>query len=133
MASPPTHGTTDLTCPEARSHVRAVLKPLSDTLPEAQAALLQQDACLVTSELVTNAMLHGGGVRDFDAGLQGHVLTIRVGDRSTTPPTPRSPAPAVPGGHGWLVIQRLSTGVTVEPDAHGKTVRVTIDASRMSA
>ncbi|WP_353945507.1 ATP-binding protein [Streptomyces sp. HUAS MG91] len=132
MATPPGHGTTSLTCPEARSHVRSVLQPLCDTLPEQQAALLQQDACLITSELVTNAMLHAGGVREFDAGLQGQVLTIRVSDHSTTPPTPRPHAPAVPGGHGWLVVQRLSTDVSVEPDAHGKTIRVTLDASRMT-
>ncbi|WP_338703352.1 ATP-binding protein [Streptomyces sp. Q6] len=121
-----------LTCPEARSRVRSVLQPLCDTLPERQAERLQQDACLITSELVTNAMLHAGGVRDFDVGVQGQTLIIRVSDGSTTPPRPRSSAPSVPGGHGWFVVQRLSTDVAVEPDAHGKTIRVTLDASRMA-
>ncbi|WP_420036386.1 ATP-binding protein [Streptomyces sp. cg28] len=130
MASPPGHGTLSPTCPEARSRVRSVLQPLCDTLPEQQAALLQQDACLITSELVTNAMLHAGGVRDFEVRVEGQSLIICVGDHSPTPPTPRTPAPAVPGGHGWLVVRRLSTGLSVEPDAHGKIIRVILDASR---
>ncbi|MEV5607339.1 ATP-binding protein [Streptomyces sp. NPDC052225] len=132
MASPPDHGTTSLTCPEARNHVRAVLRPLCDALPARQAELLLQDACLITSELVTNAMLHAGGVTDFDVSVEGRTLIIRVSDGSATLPTPRSSNPAVPGGHGWFVVQRLSTDITVEPDVHGKTVRVTLDASRMA-
>ncbi|MFJ4716550.1 ATP-binding protein [Streptomyces sp. NPDC088785] len=122
-----------MTCAEARSRVRAALQPLCETLPPRQATLLVQDACLVTSELVTNALLHGAGVRDFDVGVRGTALTIRVGDHSTDPPTPRAPAPAVPGGNGWIIIRRLAAEITIEPDAAGKTISVVLDAARMAA
>ncbi|NEB77610.1 ATP-binding protein [Streptomyces sp. SID14478] len=121
---------TDLTCPEARSHVRTALQPLLETLPAQQATLLQQDACLIASELVTNALLHAGGVRDFLVSIQGSALTIHVSDFSTTLPTHRATARATPGGHGWLIIQRLSADVAIEPDALGKTISVTLDALR---
>ncbi|MBO1332663.1 ATP-binding protein [Streptomyces sp. VRA16 Mangrove soil] len=132
MANSPPPGTVDLSCADARSRVRLVLEPLLRTLPASRATRLQQDACLIVSELVTNALLHAGGVRDFQVCLEGQVLTVRVGDHSSTPPTPRSAVASVPGGHGWMIIERLSDSVTAEPDARGKTVTATLDASCMA-
>ncbi|NEB81912.1 ATP-binding protein [Streptomyces sp. SID14478] len=120
-----------VTCPEARNRVRTALEPLCAKLPPAQAERLRQDACLVTSELVTNAMLHGGGIEDFHAYLDGKVLTVRVRDHSTKPPTPLPRAPGSGGGYGWLIIRRLSTHLDIQLEAHGKTVTADFDPELM--
>ncbi|MEU5401361.1 ATP-binding protein [Streptomyces sp. NPDC005963] len=82
------------------------------------------DALLVTSELVTNAVRHGGGVASFSARLHGEdVLCITVADHS--PELPRATPPArdfAPGGYGWPLVQRLCEVVTVTPSVAGKTV-----------
>ncbi|MGY0488489.1 ATP-binding protein [Streptomyces sp. WG-D5] len=131
--SAPTPQAERVTCPEARSRVRSVLQPLCDSLPACTAERLCQDACLVTSELITNAMLHAGGVSDFDAQLDGQVLTVRVSDHSPAPPAPLPRAPERSGGFGWTIVSRLSTHVDIVLDDAGKTVTVTIDAARLAA
>ncbi len=88
------------------------------------------DILLVTSELVTNALRHGGGVSGFDVSLDGDAVRISVTDRSPVPPrtVPRD-GPGTPGGYGWPLIRRLSTAVTVTPAPGGKTITAVV-ASR---
>ncbi|OON80963.1 hypothetical protein B1H18_10865 [Streptomyces tsukubensis] len=84
---------------------------------------------LVTSELVTNALRHGGGLVRFTAKLrEGHV-EMEVGDRSAIHPTftPKEPGDPVPGGYGWPLIRRLSAEVTIAgTPTGGKVIRVLI-------
>ncbi|WP_234042236.1 ATP-binding protein [Streptomyces marianii] len=85
------------------------------------------DILLVTSELVTNALRHGGGIAAFHAELDGGTVRIRVTDRSPTPPsTAARRRVTTPGGFGWPLVQRLSRSVTVTPDLGGKTVEVVL-------
>jgi hypothetical protein len=81
------------------------------------------DALLVTSELITNAMLHGDGVTDFDVALRGHDLYLSVSDRN-----PRLPVVVSPvddrgrrrcGGYGWPIVCRLSREVLVSVRPRG--------------
>ncbi|MEV0966694.1 ATP-binding protein [Streptomyces sp. NPDC049910] len=85
------------------------------------------DILLVTSELVTNAVRHGGGLAAFHAELDGRTVRISVSDRSPTPPssTLRRRTTA-PGGFGWPLVQRLSRSVTVTPAHGGKTVEAVL-------
>ncbi|MEI5011022.1 ATP-binding protein [Streptomyces sp. PmtA] len=81
------------------------------------------DALLVTSELVTNALRHGGGVASFTASLSDDTLRISVADRAVEAPHCKRAADGfLPGGHGWPLVQRLCLSVEIAPSPGGKTI-----------
>ncbi|MEW1866309.1 MULTISPECIES: ATP-binding protein [unclassified Streptomyces] len=85
------------------------------------------DVLLVTSELVTNANRHGGGLTRFSAEIDGDALRLYVGDASPEPPvSPSGPDAAedMPriGGYGWQMVCRLAHEVTVVTHRAGKTI-----------
>lgn len=84
------------------------------------------DALLVTSELVTNALRHAGGVTAFEAMADRVGLRLVVEDASDALPTTKAPtADFTPGGYGWPMICRLATSVTVSLlPAGGKRIQV---------
>ncbi|MFD7613867.1 ATP-binding protein [Streptomyces sp. NPDC059828] len=88
------------------------------------------DALLVTSELVTNAILHGGGVTRFAARITREGLRLQVTDRSRVRPATVSRTNdsygTLPGGHGWPLIQRLCRDITITPLRGGKTIQVLV-------
>ena len=92
------------------------------------------DALLVVSELTTNAILHGGGVTDFQVDVDGPGVRVSVSDRSDALPVtmPRT----VPhgrlrhGGHGWPIVCRLSRDVRVSDlPAGGKCITAVVPLS----
>ncbi|MEU0674691.1 ATP-binding protein [Streptomyces sp. NPDC006172] len=113
------------TAATARDHVRRLLR----TRAAPPSSTVVDDALLVVTELVTNAVRHGGGLTGFDARLAGDALTVSVSDASPALPhtVPRDD-PAAPGGFGWPLVNRLSRQVTVTPRAGGKTVSVVLCA-----
>lgn len=115
-----------LSCADARAEVRSVLMEVCCGLPPARAQRLRDDALLVASELVSNALLHAGVVIRFSARLVGGDLQLRVGDCSSDVPRRREPVSGRPGGYGWNIIQRLCTRVQVDPEPGGKTVTATL-------
>ncbi|MFJ8251786.1 ATP-binding protein [Streptomyces sp. NPDC094466] len=96
--------------------------PVSDGLT---ADVVVADALLITSELVTNAFRHGGGLTAFTAEITDEGLLLTVGDASQDLPvacdTGASGADRI-GGYGWPLVCRLAkeTSVTVHPG--GKNV-----------
>jgi hypothetical protein len=85
------------------------------------------DALLVTSELVTNAIRHGGGLTVFSAEVDADTLRVCVGDAS--PEHPVGPISAVSpddtiriGGYGWPLVHSLAHRVTVVPHREGKII-----------
>ena len=70
---------------------------------------------LVTSELVTNAVLHGAGERELRVTADGAAIRIGVVDRSTARPRRQRPRPDEPTGRGLELVERLSAdwGVVV--------------------
>lgn len=117
-----------VTAAAARGHVRRLLAsrlggrtPHADTRTDASTVLA--DALLVTSELVANALRHGGGVAAFTASLSGDTLRISVADRTVQAPRCKRTADEVlPGGRGWPIVQRLCFSVEVVPSPGGKTI-----------
>ncbi|MCZ7456566.1 ATP-binding protein [Streptomyces sp. WMMC940] len=121
---PVTHGQRPGTAAAARERVRRLLDGHAGApLPPRVVG----DILLVTSELVTNALRHGGGLASFHAELDGGTVRIRVTDRSPTPPStvPRRRV-TTPGGFGWPLVQRLSRSVTITPAPGGKTVEAVL-------
>ncbi|MEU6773645.1 ATP-binding protein [Streptomyces sp. NPDC046759] len=90
-----------------------------------------QDALLVTSELTTNAILHGGGITDFDVDVDSGGVHVSVSDGSDELPVAAPPADergrARLGGRGWPIVCRLSRDVRVaELPCGGKRITVVV-------
>ncbi|MEU2284088.1 ATP-binding protein [Streptomyces sp. NPDC013178] len=75
------------------------------------------DALLVASELTTNAILHGGGVTDFDVDVDDQDVRVSVSDRSDRLPVAGDPLDEEgrrrTGGRGWPIVCRLARDVRV--------------------
>ncbi|MEU5656377.1 ATP-binding protein [Streptomyces sp. NPDC047737] len=91
---------------------------------EGPAEVVLADALLVTSELVTNAVRHGGGLTGFTAEITEEGLLLTVADASPEAPvvTERDPATAPIGGYGWPLVRRLTEWVSVRHHLGGKNV-----------
>lgn len=96
---------------------RAGISP--DSVPAA-------DALLVTSELVTNAIRHGGGITHFHAVIAGDTLHLAASDASPDHPWSHPTAHGRPGGYGWPLIQLLTERIDITPlPGGGKTITTT--------
>ncbi|MFE9247666.1 ATP-binding protein [Streptomyces sp. NPDC007088] len=91
------------------------------------------DALLTVSELVTNAIRHGGGLTGFAARLTPDGLLLHVEDAAETLPVARDPlaGPGVAvGGYGWPLVCRIAREVTVAPlPGGGKRITVLLPRS----
>ncbi|MFD9974036.1 ATP-binding protein [Streptomyces sp. NPDC059017] len=111
------------TSPTARTHASADIQP---DAPSGTSTVLA-DALLVASELVANALRHGGGVASFTASLNGDTLRISVADRTVEAPRcKRSADEVLPGGHGWPLVQRLCRSVEIITSPGGKTIHASL-------
>ncbi|MFD3875252.1 ATP-binding protein [Streptomyces sp. NPDC058623] len=82
------------------------------------------DALMVTTELVTNAIRHGGGLAAFHADVHEGALRVSVADHNPQPPITRAAPPAGSriGGYGWPLVQSLAAHLTVTPRGGGKLI-----------
>ena len=88
-----------------------------------------QDVLLLVSELVANACVHTSGPTELTLSRTPERLRIEVRDRSRDLPVPYSAhRPGSPGGHGLLIVDRLSSRWGVELGGHGKAVWVEVSA-----
>jgi anti-sigma regulatory factor (Ser/Thr protein kinase) len=73
-----------------------------------------EDAALLTSEVVSNAMIHVGGSVVLHVRRDGRRAVVEVHDDSSEPPELRDPEPDRPGGRGMHIIEALASnwGVT---------------------
>jgi anti-sigma regulatory factor (Ser/Thr protein kinase) len=79
-------------------------------------------AAIVVSELVTNAVRHGGGEVAFAVEAHGERVMLCVADGSSV--VPRRREPGGDGGRGLAVIEALAAGWDVRDHQGGKQVRV---------
>jgi PAS domain S-box-containing protein len=122
------------TTPEAAGFGRAVV---TDVLLGAGMPELVDTAALLVSELVTNALRHGGGPRELLVAVDGEGVDVGVRDAS-----PRPPRPVVldgPGatrvddgslsenGRGLLLVERLADSWGWRPEDGGKLVWFRLD------
>lgn len=84
-----------------------------------------EDAELLVSEIVTNAVRHGDPVITLSVEADEDSLRVAVSDGSNVlPVSPRQVSPALPSGRGLLLVARVATewGVATDSPGDGKTV-----------
>ena len=108
---------------EARNAARVVLQDWS--VPTS----LLEDALLVISELVTNAVRHAGtaSTLELQLGQTGELLRISLTDESDAEPQVRRLHPHSEDGRGMAILAALSDRWGVEPEGHGKRVWWEVD------
>ena len=82
------------------------------------------DAVLVVSELVTNALMHGGGCVGIDVQAHDGAVAIGIADGSAVIPRPRPSGGDASGGRGLRLVEALSEQWGVENHHGGKRVWV---------
>ena len=82
------------------------------------------DATLLVSELVTNSVLHVGGMITVAIECEEDRVAIAVGDSSTDEPVVRNPDPDDPHGRGMRLVDSVAArwGWRPATDGEGKTV-----------
>jgi anti-sigma regulatory factor (Ser/Thr protein kinase) len=69
---------------------------------------LHDDTELLLCELVTNAVVHAGGVTIVRLGLDDHTLRVTVCDHIEAPPVTRNAAPDADHGRGLALVEALA-------------------------
>lgn len=119
--------------PESHT-VRASLPPVADSSRAARGLvteactrwnlpLIADDACVIASELVTNAVRHAGTTLQVTLTIADGRFLLAVRDGSPLPAIPTHPDPHTPGGRGLLLVGEMSHawGSVALPDG-GKVV-----------
>jgi anti-sigma regulatory factor (Ser/Thr protein kinase) len=101
---------------EARSWIDAFLSEC------ANGNTVRDDAQLVVSELLTNALMHGEGSLVLRASITGETVQISVTDSGDDLPEVLPLDPTRIGGLGLIVVDRIASEWGVSPFPGGKTV-----------
>jgi anti-sigma regulatory factor (Ser/Thr protein kinase) len=76
----------------------------------------------LTSELVTNAIIHAGTRVAVTLRVVGDSIRIAVVDESTDRPHPRSSPDHLGGGRGLMLVETLADSWGVSAEGDGKSV-----------
>jgi CheY-like chemotaxis protein/anti-sigma regulatory factor (Ser/Thr protein kinase) len=94
---------------------------------------LAEDAAVVVSELVSNAIRHAESSSELRMRYASEVLRIELLDSSRTVPQLRDAHANDSGGRGLLLVAALSHAWGVDPHADGKVVWVQFSAAQRDA
>ncbi|MEV0097417.1 ATP-binding protein [Streptomyces sp. NPDC050738] len=111
--------------PHSVCRARAATRAFTENLNPAPDRDLADTLVMVVSELVTNAVRHGGGRYTLQLSAHPGALSVAVTDPSPVPPRERTPDRVDGGGgFGWHMIRASTSGLSVTPGpGPGKTVR----------
>ncbi|MFI5530604.1 PAS domain S-box protein [Kitasatospora sp. NPDC051853] len=99
---------------------------LGKTLTAWHCAHLADDARLLVSEVLTNAIKHARGPFALQVRRAAAELTVEVSDRSPHLPQPRLADPDDESGRGLLLVEALAASWGVRPTEEGKTTWFTL-------
>jgi anti-anti-sigma regulatory factor len=126
----------------APARIRSALPPTAAALPAARGITrdachawnvqhLADDAELIVSEIVANAVQHAGGPVDLLLTRRTRYLHMSVRDRSTVPPVRSTPDPeSLMGGRGLLLLDAFAAGWGTAATDDGKAVWATLRIAR---
>ena len=77
---------------------------------------------LLTSEVVTDAFIHGRSEARLSLTVAGDRVRIEVGDDNSRHPTPAEQDPDALDGRGLAILELLATDWGVRTEPYGKTV-----------
>ncbi|MGR8012158.1 ATP-binding protein [Streptomyces hypolithicus] len=106
------------------SQARQAARIFTDSLTPAPGPDVADTLVLVVSELVTNALRHGGGQYTLELSAGPGTVTAAVSDPNPAHPRERTPdLNGGSGGFGWHMIRRLTDRLTITPGpGYGKTI-----------
>ncbi|WP_411104889.1 ATP-binding protein [Streptomyces sp. cmx-4-9] len=115
--------------PATTADARHLIQALLQRSGLSSGARAVTDALMVTSELVTNAIRHGGGLTGFQADVRDGALRLSVADRNPRAPLARTtPAAGIRiGGYGWPLVQSLVDHLTITPHGSGKQITANLN------
>ncbi|WP_329448850.1 ATP-binding protein (plasmid) [Streptomyces sp. NBC_01426] len=83
---------------------------------------LMDDVLPVVSELVANAVRHAGGVTDFHVRPLRNCVAVEVSDASSLSPRMPGTPVEVPGGFGWLLVNKIADRMEIRSHDTGKVI-----------
>jgi len=127
-------GSQATTPPSSDDTVATVLPPVPPSVSAARrfvAAALRRHhavpevidtACLLTSELVTNALVHARSRVKLTVSVLGRRVRVEVGDASEAQPRPRAIVDDATTGRGLHIVEAMATRWGSSATADGKRV-----------
>ena len=116
------HGSFEARLPPRPSSVSEARERVAGLLRDADREELVETAVLLTSEVVTNALLHAGTDMHIAATLDESGLSVQVRDGSPHLPSPRRYAATSGTGRGLLMLEAMVDDWGVTRHRDGKTV-----------
>ena len=120
---------TEETFPVELQSTTAARHFVTGVLDGAGASSRRDDAELLTSELVANAVLHARTAFRVAVDVDDRRLRVEVHDASSGTPVRRRPDARATGGRGVLIVDAVADRWGVDPDVDGKVVWFELDAS----
>jgi anti-sigma regulatory factor (Ser/Thr protein kinase) len=101
---------------------RAARRFVADTLSDWSCGHLADDAALLVSELVTNAVIHARSDVALRLWRTGSGIRVEIADRDPKPVVRRPADPEALGGRGLYLVDTLARDWGVRPAKPGKAV-----------
>jgi len=108
--------------PAEPASAAAARRFVRDVLDAWDAGEFEDAAVLLTSELVTNALLHARSPAELHVRLAGGCLRVGVSDRTPVIPVRKRYGKEAATGRGLLLVETLADAWGTEPNEDGKEV-----------
>jgi anti-sigma regulatory factor (Ser/Thr protein kinase) len=116
--------------PATARSVTAARRFVLDALSNWHLESFADTAALLTSEVVTNAVLHARTPVELVVRREKKGISVEVSDGSRRTPQERNAAPEATNGRGLALLAQLATTWDVQLRRTGKTVRFTVTDDR---